>query len=134
MVSSAFFMLLEQGAKVFADCAIVEDPTAEQLAEIGAASAVTAASFGLIPRVAMLSYATGDSNTGPMTSKVGMLEPLPPEASMAACCSLPHQCIDTGETRGGGGGRMMMRRFLVAGGTHYHQEYTIAGSACIGQQ
>eukprot|EP00873_Tetraselmis_striata_P038981 jgi/Tetstr1/459245/TSEL_000054.t1 len=70
MVSSAFFMLLEQGAKVFADCAIVEDPTAEQLAEIGAASAVTAASFGLIPRVAMLSYATGDSNTGPMTSKV----------------------------------------------------------------
>mmetsp|Transcript_15133 Transcript_15133/g.26787 ORF Transcript_15133/g.26787 Transcript_15133/m.26787 type:complete len:341 (-) Transcript_15133:71-1093(-) len=70
MVSSAFFMLLEQGAKVFADCAIVEDPTAAELAEIGAASAITAAAFGLVPRVAMLSYATGNSNTGPMTSKV----------------------------------------------------------------
>lgn len=70
MVSSAFFMLLDGGAKVFADCAIVENPTSEELAEIGAASAVTAASFGLKPRVAMLSYATGTSNTGPMIEKV----------------------------------------------------------------
>ena len=70
MVSSAFFMLLDDGAKVFADCAIIESPTAEQLAEIGAASALTAERFGLKPRVAMLSYATGNSNTGPMIEKV----------------------------------------------------------------
>lgn len=69
MVSSAFFMLLDSGARVFADCAIMENPTAEELAEIGAASALTAASFGLQPRIAMLSYATGDSNTGPMIEK-----------------------------------------------------------------
>jgi phosphate acetyltransferase len=63
-------MLLEGGVKVFGDCAIMENPTTEQLASIAQASAKTAKAFGIDPRIAMLSYATGDSNTGPMITKV----------------------------------------------------------------
>ena len=55
---------------VYGDCAINVDPNAEQLAEIALASAGTARAFGIDPRIAMLSYATGDSNTGPMIDKV----------------------------------------------------------------
>eukprot|EP00951_Prasinocladus_malaysianus_P047577 scaffold651074_cov50-Prasinocladus_malaysianus.AAC.1 len=62
-------MLLDSGVKVFADCAIMENPNSEELAIIAAASADTARAFGLKPRVAMLSYATGTSNTGPMITK-----------------------------------------------------------------
>jgi len=70
LVSSIFFMLLEDGVKVFGDCAIMESPNSEELATIAQASAATAKAFGISPRVAMLSYATGDSNTGPMIAKV----------------------------------------------------------------
>jgi len=70
LVSSIFFMLLQNGVKVFGDCAINVDPNAEQLAEIGLVSSRTARAFGIYPRVAMLSYATGDSNVGPMIDKV----------------------------------------------------------------
>jgi len=70
LVSSVFFMLLPDKVYVFGDCAINVDPTAEQLAEIASTSAGTARAFGLKPRVAMLSYATGDSNSGPMIDKV----------------------------------------------------------------
>ena len=70
IVSSVFFMLLRDRVYVYGDCAINVDPDAEQLAEIAAASAGTARAFGVEPRVALLSYATGDSNTGPQIDKV----------------------------------------------------------------
>lgn len=70
IVSSVFFMLLEDGVKVFGDCAINVNPSAEELAEIAIASAQTAQQFGIQPRVAMLSYATGDSNKGEMIDKI----------------------------------------------------------------
>ncbi|KAL1507074.1 hypothetical protein AB1Y20_007935 [Prymnesium parvum] len=70
LVSSVFFMLLRDKVYVYGDCAINVDPTAEQLAEIAVASAQTARAFGVTPRVAMLSYASGDSNQGPMIDKV----------------------------------------------------------------
>jgi phosphate acetyltransferase len=70
IVSSIFFMLLEDGVKVFGDCAINVDPTAEQLAEIAVASAKSSIQFGMDPRVALLSYATGDSNSGDAIDKV----------------------------------------------------------------
>merc|ERR1711871_1123219 len=69
-VSSVFFMMLRDKVYVYGDCAINVDPTAEQLAEIATASAKTARAFGVKPRVAMLSYATGDSNSGPSIDKV----------------------------------------------------------------
>ncbi|MGW1342714.1 phosphate acetyltransferase [Kribbella sp. NPDC002412] len=69
-VSSVFFMCLQNQVLVYGDCAIIPDPTAEQLADIATSSAATAAAFGIEPRVAMLSYSTGTSGTGTDVEKV----------------------------------------------------------------
>jgi phosphate acetyltransferase len=69
-VSSVFFMCLEHQVLVYGDCAVVPDPTAEQLADIAIASAGTAEQFGVEPRVAMLSYSTGSSGSGSDVEKV----------------------------------------------------------------
>jgi phosphate acetyltransferase len=70
IVSSVFFMCLSDRVMVYGDCAIVPEPTAEQLADIAISSAATAAAFGIEPRVAMLSYSTGASGTGPDVDRV----------------------------------------------------------------
>lgn len=70
LVSSLFFMCLDTKVLVYADCAINQDPTASELAEIAIASALSAASFGIEPRIAMLSYSTGDSGHGDDVDKV----------------------------------------------------------------
>jgi phosphate acetyltransferase len=70
IVSSVFFMLLADRVLVYGDCAIVPNPDAEQLADIAVASAGTAARFGIEPRVAMLSYSTGESGSGSDVEKV----------------------------------------------------------------
>jgi len=70
IVSSVFFMCLEDRVLVYGDCAINPDPTAEQLADIAINSAQTAQTFGIEPRVAMLSYSTGESGQGPDVDKV----------------------------------------------------------------
>ena len=69
-VSSVFFMCLPDQVLAYGDCAIVPNPTPEQLADIAISSARTAAQFGIEPRVAMLSYSTGDSSAGADVDKV----------------------------------------------------------------
>ena len=69
-VSSIFLMCLADEVLAYGDCAIVPDPTSEQLADIAISSARTAAQFGIDPRVAMLSYSTGTSGTGADVDKV----------------------------------------------------------------
>lgn len=64
VVSSIFLMVMDGVLWAFGDCAVNPNPTAEQLAEIAAVSAQTAAQFGIEPRVAMLSYSTGTSGSG----------------------------------------------------------------------
>jgi phosphate acetyltransferase len=69
-VSSIFLMCLPDRVLAYGDCAIVPDPTPEQLADIAISSARTAAQFGIEPRVAMLSYSTGESGSGADVDKV----------------------------------------------------------------
>ncbi|MGH8824798.1 MAG: phosphate acetyltransferase [Jiangellaceae bacterium] len=70
VVSSVFFMCLRDRVLVYGDCAVIPDPTAEQLADIAISSAATAAQFGVEPRIAMLSYSTGESGAGAEVDKV----------------------------------------------------------------
>ncbi len=70
VVSSVFFMLLADRVLVYGDCAVVPNPDAEQLADIAVSSAGTAAAFGIEPRIAMLSYSTGESGSGTDVDKV----------------------------------------------------------------
>jgi phosphate acetyltransferase len=70
IVSSVFFMCLADNTLVYGDCAIVPDPTSEQLADIAISSAITASGFGIEPRVAMLSYSTGESGSGSDVDRV----------------------------------------------------------------
>ena len=69
-VSSVFLMCLSNRVLAFGDCAVVPDPTIEQLADIAISSAATAAKFGIDPKIAMLSYSTGESGTGADVDKV----------------------------------------------------------------
>ncbi|KIA98419.1 MULTISPECIES: phosphate acetyltransferase [unclassified Flavobacterium] len=70
VVSSVFFMCLEDRVSVFGDCAINPNPTAEQLAEIAISSADSSAAFGIEPKIAMLSYSSGTSGKGDEVEKV----------------------------------------------------------------
>ncbi|MEV0295710.1 phosphate acetyltransferase [Nocardia sp. NPDC050710] len=69
-VSSVFLMCLADRVLAYGDCAVVPDPSSEQLADIAISSAQTAARFGIDPRIAMLSYSTGESGSGADVDKV----------------------------------------------------------------
>jgi len=70
VVSSVFFMCMQTQVLVYGDCAIVQDPDAQTLAQIAISSASTAQAFGIEPKVAMLSYSTGESGSGADVDKV----------------------------------------------------------------
>jgi phosphate acetyltransferase len=70
LVSSVFFMCLEDRVVVFGDCAINPNPTAAELAEIAISSAESSLSFGIEPKIAMLSYSSGSSGKGEEVEKV----------------------------------------------------------------
>ncbi|MCX0270589.1 phosphate acetyltransferase [Nocardia zapadnayensis] len=69
-VSSVFLMCLADRVLAYGDCAVVPDPSSEQLADIAVSSAATATRFGIDARVAMLSYSTGESGSGADVDKV----------------------------------------------------------------
>jgi phosphate acetyltransferase len=70
VVSSIFFMCLEDRVAVFGDCAINPNPTAEDLAEITISSAESAKAFGIEPKIAVLSYSSGASGKGADVDRV----------------------------------------------------------------
>ena len=69
-VSSALLMCLPDRVVLFGDCAVIPNPTADQLADIAIASAQTASRFGIDPRIALVSYSTGTSGSGADVDKV----------------------------------------------------------------
>lgn len=87
LVSSVFFMLLPEQVVVYGDCAVNPNPTAEELADIALQSAASAQALGIEPRVAMLSYSTGDSGSGQEVEKVR-------EATRLARLARPDLLID----------------------------------------
>ena len=70
VVSSVFFVCLKDRGLVYGDCTINPDPDSNQLAKIAVASAQTARIFDIEPKVAMLSYSTGESGKGEDVEKV----------------------------------------------------------------
>ncbi len=70
VVSSVFLMCFETKVLVYGDCAINQDPDAATLADIAIASAQTAKLFDIEPKIAMLSYSTGESGRGDEVEKV----------------------------------------------------------------
>ena len=70
LVSSIFFMCLPEQVVVYGDCAVNPDPSAEQLADIAIQSNDSAKAFGIEPRIAMISYSTGQSGSGADVDKV----------------------------------------------------------------
>jgi phosphate acetyltransferase len=63
-------MALEDRVVVYGDCAVIPEPTVEQLADIAISSSETARQFGIEPQVAMLSYSTGESGSGAEVDRV----------------------------------------------------------------
>ncbi len=70
VMSSVFFMCLEDRVLVYGDCAVNPKPTAEELAEIAISSADSSSAFGIEPKVAMLSYSSGESGKGEEVERV----------------------------------------------------------------
>jgi phosphate acetyltransferase len=70
IVSSLFFMCLKNEVLIYGDCAVNQDPDAKALAQIAISCAKTAKAFSIEPKVAMLSYSTGDSGSGADVDKV----------------------------------------------------------------
>ena len=70
IVSSVFLMCLPDRVLVYGDCAVNPDPNAQQLADIAISAASTSEMFGIEPRIAMLSYSTGESGKGAEVEKV----------------------------------------------------------------
>ncbi|MBY5161498.1 phosphate acetyltransferase [Salsipaludibacter albus] len=101
-VSSVFLMCLPDRVLVYGDCAIIPNPTPEQLADIAVSSAATARMFGIEPAVAMLSYSTGTSGAGEDVDRVTEATRLAREAAPDLAIEGPIQydaAVDAGVGR-----------------------------------
>ena len=142
LVSSVFFRCLPDRVLAFGDCAVNPNPTAPQLADIAIASAVTAEQFGLDPRVALLSYSTGASGTGPDVDLVKEATAILHEKAPGLCADGPLQfdaavaeSVARSKAPGSpvaGRANVLIFPDLSAGNAGYKAVQRIAGALAIG--
>ncbi|MCF8359464.1 MAG: phosphate acetyltransferase [Prolixibacteraceae bacterium] len=148
IVSGAFLMFVdekfgENGVLVFADCAVMPDPTEKQLAEIAVVTAKTArAIVGMEPRVAMLSFSTKGSASHPLVEKVQkatkLAQEMAPDILIDGEMQLDAALIaEVGELKAPGSkvaGRANVLVFpgLEAGNIGYKLVQRLAGAEAIG--
>jgi phosphate acetyltransferase len=131
--SSFFLMVFPDGRElIFADCALNTDPTAVQLADIARASDASARALLDRSDVALLSFSTGTSGTGPSVDRVqaaaqatGYIGPIQADAALNAAVA---------ETKGLGAGvcNVLVFPSLDAGNIAYKLAQELAGAQALG--
>lgn len=136
--SSFFLMVFPDGREmIFADCAVTVDPDAAGLAAIAAASMASGAALLGTARMALLSYSTGTSGTGPSVDKVteaaGLLRErgLTLEGPVQADAAL-NPGIALRKGAGAGDANVLVFPSLDAGNIAYKLAQELAGAQAIG--
>ena len=137
--SSFFLMLMPDGREfVFADCAVHPEPDAAELADIARASAASAQSLLGRAELALLSYATGASGTGPSVERVrtasaalrteghAVLGPVQGDAALNRTIAAQKGLAE------GGAANVLIFPSLDAGNIAYKLMQELAGAQAIG--
>ena len=137
--SSFFLMLMPDGrALIFADCALIVAPDAEQLADIARASARTAHRLAGHADLALLSFSTGVSGTGPSvdlvrrTAEVLRAEGLSVQGPVQGDAALNPAIAARKGCAGGGKANVLIFPSLDAGNIAYKLMQELAGAQAIG--